>query len=124
MAKRVTKTASSKPLSSKLLSSKPLSSKPLSSKPLSSKPSSAKATKQLDIPSFEPQPSAGEVIAHEGVSLLELADPADLSAIMVHTKIAPHVLARLSETEALVLPGSRDALLKALKQAGYTPKVL
>ncbi|MEM7736313.1 MAG: hypothetical protein AAF267_11030 [Deinococcota bacterium] len=116
MAKRT----ASKTASSKTAPSKTKASKAVSSKASSSKISSA----AVDIPSFEPLPRAGEVIAHEGVSLLELADPADLSAIMVHKKIAPHVLARLSETEALVLPDSRDALLKALKQAGYTPKVL
>ncbi len=73
--------------------------------------------------SLEPLPVAGEVVAHEGLTLLEVADPADLSAIQADARLKAFILTRLSPTEAVVLPQHSQALVKALLKAGHTPKV-
>ncbi len=72
---------------------------------------------------LEPLPVAGEVVAHEGLTLLEVADPADLSAIQADTRLKDFILTRLSPTEAVVLPQHSQTLIKALLKAGHTPKV-
>ncbi len=68
-------------------------------------------------------PAAGEVVLHEGLTLLEVADPADLSAIQADARLKDFILTRLSPTEAVVLPQHSQALVKALLKAGHTPKV-
>jgi hypothetical protein len=61
--------------------------------------------------------------AHVGLTLLEVADPADLKALEADPRIRPFLVRILSERHAAVLPGSHTALLEALKKAGHTPKV-
>lgn len=68
-------------------------------------------------------PAAGEVVLHEGLTLLEVADPADLAAIQADARLKDFILTRLSPTEAVVLPQHSGAFLKALLKAGHTPKV-
>ena len=68
-------------------------------------------------------PGAGEVVLHEGLTLLEVADPADLSAIHADARLKDLILTRLSPTEAVVLPQHSQTLVKALLKAGHTPKV-
>lgn len=76
---------------------------------------------QTDL--LEPLPAAGEVALHEGLTLLEVADPADLSAIQADARLKDFILTRLSPTEAVVLPQHSQAFVKALLKAGHTPKV-
>lgn len=72
---------------------------------------------------LEPVPVAGEVVLHEGLTLVEVADAADLTAIQADSRLKDFILTRLSPTEALVLPQHSQAFLKALLKAGHTPKV-
>lgn len=81
------------------------------------------ATAASPSDSLEPLPAAGEVVLHEGLTLLEVADPADLSAIQADARLKDFILTRLSPTEAVVLPQHSQALVKALLKAGHTPKV-
>lgn len=72
---------------------------------------------------LEPTPVVGEVVLHEGLTLIEVADAADLTSIQADSRLKDFILTRLSPTEALVLPQHSQAFLKALLKAGHTPKV-
>ena len=61
---------------------------------------------------------------HEHAAVLEAADPAQLIELAANPKIRRYLLARLSDTVALVDPGHADALAKALLAEGQTPKML
>jgi hypothetical protein len=102
------KTDSKKSDSKKLASSKPSSSKPVSSK------SSEKTV------SGNPSPIA----AHMNLTLIEVADPTDLSALMADPRVGSLIAARLSDLSAIITPDKTDALLKALKDGGHTPKIV
>ncbi|MDO4245791.1 MAG: hypothetical protein Q4C89_07195, partial [Deinococcus sp.] len=65
-----------------------------------------------------------EVTAHRPVSLLEVQDAADLDVLLLDSKLAPHLLTRLSPTVALLAKDSEKAVLDALRKAGHTPKVV
>jgi hypothetical protein len=60
---------------------------------------------------------------HEGLTLVEVADAADLTAIQADARLRGFILTRLSPTEAVVLPQHSQAFVKALLKAGHTPKV-
>ena len=53
----------------------------------------------------------------------EVAEAADLSALLADPRLGDLVVTRLSETEAAVLPEHHQAFVKALLKAGHTPKV-
>jgi hypothetical protein len=72
---------------------------------------------------LEPVSVAGEVVLHEGLTLIEVAEAADLTAIQADSRLKDFILTRLSPTEAVVLPQHSQAFLKALLKAGHTPKV-
>jgi hypothetical protein len=73
--------------------------------------------------SLEPDPVTDEVVLHQGLTLIEVADPADLSSLMVDSRIKPYIVAKLSETQLVVLPQHTKMLIEALRKAGHTPKV-
>ncbi len=54
--------------------------------------------------------------------VLEVEDLAALVALARDPRIGKHLLARLSDTVALVDPGARDDLVAALRAAGHTPR--
>jgi hypothetical protein len=60
---------------------------------------------------------------HNHAALLELADPMQLAELAANPKTRRYLLARLSDTVALIDPGQLDALLKALRAEGHTPKL-
>jgi hypothetical protein len=72
---------------------------------------------------LKPWPKSGETVAHHNLSLIEVADPADLSALMLDSRVRIYILARLSDTVAVALPQHHKALLEALRKAGHTPKL-
>ncbi len=72
---------------------------------------------------LEPVPVASEVVLHEGLTLIEVAEAADLTAIQADARLKDFILTRLSPTEAVVLPQHSQTFLKALLKAGHTPKV-
>ena len=78
--------------------------------------------KMLDelLPLLEPRQTA----LHENVTFLEANDVAQLAELAVNPKIRRYLLARLSDTVALVDPGHSEALAKALLAEGHTPKMV
>jgi len=61
---------------------------------------------------------------HEHAAVLEAADLAQLAELAANPKIRRYLLARLSDTVALVDPGHADALAKVLLAEGHTPKMV
>lgn len=68
------------------------------------------------------QPEGPEL--HLNAAVLEVADPAQLAELAADPRIRRYLLARLSDTVALVDPGHAQAVEIALLDAGHTPKVL
>ena len=68
------------------------------------------------------EPARSEL--HEHVAVLEAADPAQLAELAANSKIRRYLLARLSDTVALVDPGHAEALANALRAEGHTPKMV
>ena len=54
--------------------------------------------------------------------ILEVKDMTQLLELARNPKIGQFLLARLSDTVALVDPGTTDDLLKAMRAAGHTPR--
>ena len=77
----------------------------------------------VQIDALEPLPAPKEVVLHEGLTLIEVSDEAELTALQADARLKDFILARLSPTEAVVLPQHSQSLLKALLKAGHTPKV-
>ncbi len=70
-----------------------------------------------------PPLDAGTVAVHEGLTLIEVADPADLAALLADPRLAELILARIGERAAVALPQVAPRLLMALAKAGLTPTV-
>lgn len=58
------------------------------------------------------------------VAVLEVQDPAQLLELSRDPRIGRYLLARLSDTMALVDPGAEENLVKALRAAGNTPRIV
>lgn len=65
-------------------------------------------------------PQQGESLA--GATIVEVRDAADLAGLASNPRIGRFLLGRLSDTIALVDPGSEEAFVAALREAGHTPK--
>ncbi len=61
---------------------------------------------------------------HEHATVLEAADSAHLLELAANPKIRRYLLARLSDTVALVDPGHAEVLAKVLLSEGHTPKMV
>jgi len=61
---------------------------------------------------------------HFNAAILEVADPTQLAELASDPRIRRYLLARLSDTAAVVDPGHAKAVESALLDAGHTPKVL
>jgi len=70
------------------------------------------------LPLLEPDQPA--VLAD--AAILEVQDLAQLLELGRDPKIGRHLLARLSDTVALIDPGAEEELIKALRAAGHTPR--
>jgi hypothetical protein len=66
------------------------------------------------------EPDAPAVLANAEV--LEVQDMAQLLELSRDPKIGRYLLARLSDTVALIDPGAQEDLIKALRAAGHTPR--
>jgi hypothetical protein len=93
--------------------------KSVSKKSVSSNPSSSKKSSEKTVLG-NPNPIA----AHMNLTLIEVADPTDLSALMADSRVGSLIAARLSDLSAIITPDKTDALLKALKDGGHTPKIV
>ena len=67
--------------------------------------------------------SVSQLTAHTPLGLIEVQESSDLDALLADKTLAPLIALRLDERFALVLPGSSDRLLSALRKAGHTPRV-
>jgi hypothetical protein len=56
--------------------------------------------------------------------VIEVAEAWLLDALLADTTAARYIALRLSETVAVVAPGTLDTLLNRLRKLGHTPKVL
>jgi hypothetical protein len=72
------------------------------------------------LPLLEPRRTA----LHENVTVLEVSNVAQMAELAVNPKIRRYLLARLSDTVAVVDPGHAEALVKALLAEGHTPKMV
>ena len=60
---------------------------------------------------------------HLNATVLEVAEPSQLAELAADGKIRRFLLGRLSDTAALVDPGSGKLLEEALLAGGHTPKI-
>lgn len=67
---------------------------------------------------------SGRPEVHEHATVLEAAEPAQLLELAANPRVRRYLLARLSDTVALVDPGHADALAKVLLAEGHTPKIV
>ena len=68
------------------------------------------------------QPEGREMHLH--AAIIEVAEPAQLVELAANPRLRRFLLARLSDTVALVDPGRAGEIEAALLAAGHTPKVL
>jgi hypothetical protein len=68
------------------------------------------------------QPEGREL--HLNAAIVEVAEPTQLAELAANPRIRRFLLARLSDTVALVDPGHTGEIEAALLAAGHTPKVL
>ncbi len=68
------------------------------------------------------QPEGREL--HLNAAIVEVAEPAQLAELAANPRVRRFLLARLSDTVALVDPGHAEKIKTALLAAGHTPKVL
>ena len=61
---------------------------------------------------------------HDNAAVIEVGESAQLIELASHPKLRRFLLARLSDTVALVDPGQADALARALLAGGHTPRVV
>jgi hypothetical protein len=61
---------------------------------------------------------------HLNAAIVEVAGPAQLAELAADPRIRRYLLARISDTVALVDPGHAADIEAALLAAGHTPKVL
>ncbi len=61
---------------------------------------------------------------HENLPLLEVTDRMILDDLYADPRTAIYLLARLSDTVAVIAPGRAAALQTRLLKLGHTPKVL
>ena len=66
------------------------------------------------------EPDAPAVLAN--AEILEVQDMLQLLELSRDPKIGRYLLARLSDTVALIDPGAQEDLIKALRAAGHTPR--
>ena len=72
-----------------------------------------------EVPPLEP----GAVVVHEGLAVIEVPDPADLDVLLVDSRFAGMVLARIGARAAVALPQVAPRLLLALAKAGHIATV-
>ena len=70
-----------------------------------------------------PRPAA-EVVLHTNLTLVAVADPLLLEDLRADRQLGPLLLAQLSDCVAVVKPGGGEQVMRALRKAGHTPKVL
>ena len=70
-----------------------------------------------------PAPASG-VVLHTNLTLIEVADPLLLEELRADRRLAPLLVAQLSDRVAVVKPGEEEGVMRALLRAGHTPKII
>ena len=81
---------------------------------------STRTTMDSLLPLLEPEQNE----LHLNATVLEVDEAAQLAELAADGKIRRFLLGRLSDTVALVDPGSGKALEDALLATGHTPKII
>ncbi len=68
------------------------------------------------------QPS--ELVLHTNLTLIEVVDPLLLEELRADRRLAPLLVAQLSDRVVIVKPGDEEGVVRALLKAGHTPKVI
>ncbi len=79
-------------------------------------------SKTLDSLLPQVKPRQNEI--HLNATVLEVAEPAQLAELAADPKFRGFLLGRLSDTAALVDPGSAKLFEGALLAGGHTPKIV
>lgn len=61
---------------------------------------------------------------HEPITIIEVVEPMQLLELALNRAIRRYLLARLSDTIALVDPGQEVAAIKAVRNEGHIPKIV
>ncbi|MFN3648245.1 MAG: hypothetical protein ACK47B_01590 [Armatimonadota bacterium] len=69
------------------------------------------------------RPAPGEIVLHEGLTLLETDDPVLLVELQSDSRVAASIVALLSPCAAVVKAGDAPALAERLLKTGHLPKV-
>lgn len=64
------------------------------------------------------------MVLHTHLTLIEVAEPHILAELKADRRLAPWIVAQISDRVAIVAPGGDEPLIKQLLKAGHTPKVL
>jgi hypothetical protein len=62
-------------------------------------------------------------VLHTNLTLIEVADPLLLEELRADRRLAPLLVAQLSDRVVIIKPGAEEAVMRALLRAGHTPKV-
>jgi hypothetical protein len=71
-----------------------------------------------------PQGQTSAPVLHTNLTLIEVADPLLLEELRADRRLAPLLVAQLSDRVAVVKPGGEEEVMRALLKAGHTPKVI
>ena len=63
-------------------------------------------------------------VLHANVALVEVQDPFLMAELRADPRLAPLLVAQLSDRVAVVVPGEDEALLRQLLKSGHTPRVV
>jgi len=64
------------------------------------------------------------LVLHTNLTLIEVADPLLLEELRADRRLAPLLVAQLSDYVVIVKPGAEEGVMRALLRAGHTPKVV
>ena len=71
-----------------------------------------------------PPAQTSGLVLHTNLTLIEVADPLLLEELRADRRLAPLLVAQLSDRVAVVKPGEEEGVMRALLRAGHTPKVI
>jgi hypothetical protein len=70
------------------------------------------------------QTQTSGLVLHTNLTLIEVTDPLLLEELRADRRLAPLLIAQLSDHVVIVKPGSEEAVMRALLKGGHTPKVI
>jgi hypothetical protein len=70
------------------------------------------------------QAQTSGLVLHTNLTLIEVADPLLLEELRADRRLAPLLVAQLSDRVVIVKPGDEEGVMRALLKAGHTPKVI